>query len=134
MLNFKNTKKILLVVLVIPSIYLLGMLALSISSTPEIKTISSITLKDINTSNSFNESPTEISDTTINTTFEYKLIGIRSGEIYSSVIVKKANKQYVVALGDKLDDIYVLIEVNQNDAVFRNGQKIYKLENNIKGN
>ena len=134
MLNFKNTKKILLVVLVIPSIYLLGMLALSISSTPEIKIISSITLKDINTSNSFNESPTEISDTTINTTFEYKLIGIRSGEINSSVIVKKANKQYVVALGDKLDDIYVLIEVNQNDAVFRNGQKIYKLENNIKGN
>ena len=134
MLNFKNTKKILLVVLVIPSIYLLGMLALSISSTPEIKIISSITLKDINTSNSFNESPTEISDTTINTTFEYKLIGIRSGEINSSVIVKKANKQYVVALGDKLDDIYVLIEVNQNDAVFRNGQKIYKLEYNIKGN
>jgi type II secretory pathway component PulC len=134
MLNFKNTKKILLVVLVIPSIYLLGMLALSILSTPEIKIISSINLKDINTSNSFNESPTEISDTTINTTFEYKLIGIRSGEINSSVIVKKANKQYVVALGDKLDDIYVLIEVNQNDAVFRNGQKIYKLENNIKGN
>ena len=134
MLNFKNTKKILLVVLVIPSIYLLGMLALSISSTPEIKIISSINLKDINTSNSFNESPTEISDTTINTTFEYKLIGIRSGEINSSVIVKKANKQYVVALGDKLDDIYVLIEVNQNDAVFRNGQKIYKLEYNIKGN
>ena len=134
MLNFKNTKKILLVALVMPSIYLLGMLALSISSTPEIKPISSITLKDINTSNSFNESPTEISDTTINTTFEYKLIGIRSGEINSSVIVKKANKQYVVALGDKLDDIYVLIEVNQNDAVFRNGQKIYKLENNIKGN
>ena len=134
MLNFKNTKKILLVVLVIPSIYILAMLALSISSTPEIKTISSITLKDINTSNSFNESSTEISDTTINTTFEYKLIGIRSGEINSSVIVKKANKQYVVALGDKLDDIYVLIEVNQNDAVFRNGQKIYKLEYNIKGN
>ena len=134
MLNFKNTKKILLVVLVMPSIYLLGMLALSISSTPEIKIISSITLKDINTSNSFNESPTEISDTTINAAFEYKLIGIRSGEINSSVIVKKANKQYVVALGDKLDDIYVLIEVNQNDAVFRNGQKIYKLEYNIKGN
>ena len=134
MLNFKNTKKILLVVLVMPSIYLLGMLALSILSTPEIKIISSINLKDINTSNSFNESPTEISDTTINTTFEYKLIGIRSGEINSSVIVKKANKQYVVALGDKLDDIYVLIEVNQNDAVFRNGQKIYKLENIIKGN
>ena len=134
MLNFKNTKKILLVVLVMPSIYLLSMLALSILSTPEIKIISSINLKDINTSNSFNESPTEISDTTINTTFEYKLIGIRSGEINSSVIVKKANKQYVVALGDKLDDIYVLIEVNQNDAVFRNGQKIYKLEYNIKGN
>ena len=40
----------------------------------------------------------------------------------------------MVALGDKLDGLYELIEVNQNDAVFRNGQKIYKLENNVKGN
>ena len=134
MLNFKNTKKILLLALVTPSIFLLAMVILSLASSPDIKIISSISLKDINTSKSFNGDLSEISETSINTTFEYKLIGIRSGEINSSVIVKKANKQYVVALGDKLDDLYELIEVNQNDAVFRNGQKIYKLENNIKGN
>jgi|TARA_B110000503_G_scaffold104378_1_gene155691 hypothetical protein len=134
MLNFKNTKKILLLVLVTPSIFLLAMVILSLASSPDIKIISSISLKDINTSKSFNGDLSEISETSINTTFEYKLIGIRSGEINSSVIVKKANKQYVVALGDKLDDLYELIEVSQNGAVFRNGQKIYKLENIIKGN
>jgi hypothetical protein len=134
MLNFKNTKKILLLALVTPSIFLLAMVILSLASSPDIKIISSISLKDINTSKSFNEDLSEISESSIDTTFEYKLIGIRSGEINSSVIVKKANKQYVVALGDKLDDLYELIEVNQNDAVFRNGQKIYKLENIIKGN
>ncbi|MDB9747699.1 hypothetical protein OAB41_03010 [Gammaproteobacteria bacterium] len=134
MLNFKNTKKILLLALVTPSIFLLAMVLLSLASSPDIKIISSISLKDINTSKSFNGDLSEISETSINTTFEYKLIGIRSGEINSSVIVKKANKQYVVALGDKLDDLYELIEVSQNGAVFRNGQKIYKLENIIKGN
>ncbi len=134
MLNFKNTKKILLLALVTPSIFLLAMVILSLASSPDIKIISSISLKDINTSKSFNGDLSEISETSINTTFEYKLIGIRSGEINSSVIVKKANKQYVVALGDKLDDLYELIEVSQNGAVFRNGQKIYKLEYNIKGN
>lgn len=134
MLNFKNTKNILLVVLVTPSIFLLGMLVVSLASSPDIKIISSINLKNINTSSSFDEGLKEIADVTLNTTFEYKLIGIRSGEINSSVIVKKANKQYVVALGDMLDGSYELIEVNQNDAVFRNGQKIYKLENNVKGN
>ena len=134
MLNFKNTKKFLLLALVTPSIFLLAMVILSLASSPDIKIISSISLKDINTSKSFDEDLAEISNASIDTTFEYKLIGIRSGEINSSVIVKKANKQYVVALGDKLDGLYELIEVNQNDAVFRNGQKIYKLENNIKGN
>ncbi len=134
MLNFKNTKKFLLLALVTPSIFLLAMVILSLASSPDIKIISSISLKDINTSKSFNGDLSEISETSINTTFEYKLIGIRSGEINSSVIVKKANKQYVVALGDKLDDLYELIEVSQNGAVFRNGQKIYKLENIIKGN
>ncbi|MDA8933825.1 hypothetical protein N9H52_02160 [Gammaproteobacteria bacterium] len=134
MLNFKNTKKILLLALVTPSIFLLAMVILSLASSPDIKIISSISLKDINTSKSFNGDLSEISETSINTTFEYKLIGIRSGEINSSVIVKKANKQYVVALGDKLDDLYELIEVSQDGAVFRNGQKIYKLENIIKGN
>jgi len=132
MLNFKKTKNILLVVLVTPSIFLLGMLFVSLASSPDIKIISSINLKNINTSSSFDEGLKEIADVTLNTTFEYKLIGIRSGEINSSVIVKKSNKQYVVALGDMLDGSYELIEVNQNDAVFRNGQKIYKLENNVK--
>ena len=134
MLNFKNTKNILLVVLVTPSIFLLGMLVVSLASSPDIKIISSINLKDIDTSGSYDEELAESSEAPIDTTFEYKLIGIRSGEINSSVIVKKANNQYVVALGDKLDGLYELIEVNQNDAVFRNGQKIYKLENNVKGN
>ena len=59
--------------------------------------------------------------------FEYKLIGIRAGESDSSVIVKKANKEYLVKLGDSLDNNFELIEVLPNTAVFRNGNKIYRI-------
>ena len=63
MLNFKNTKKILLLALVTPSIFLLAMVILSLASSPDIKIISSISLKDINTSKSFNGDLSEISET-----------------------------------------------------------------------
>jgi tetrahydromethanopterin S-methyltransferase subunit G len=47
------------------------------------------------------------------------------------VIVKKGNKEYVVALGERLEEIYELIEVTQNEAVFRNGKNVYKINNII---
>ena len=60
--------------------------------------------------------------------FNYKLIGIRSGNEDSSVIVKKGNKEFLVVLGDILEGSFELVEVNQNDALFRKGQKMYRIE------
>ena len=47
----------------------------------------------------------------------------------SSVILKKGNKEYVVAKGDKIDGIYELIEVNTDEVIFSNNGNIYKIEN-----
>ena len=60
--------------------------------------------------------------------FNYKLIGVRSGNQDSSIIVKKGNKEFLVTLGDLLEDSFELVEVNQNDALFRQGQKMYRIE------
>lgn len=132
MLNFKNTKKFLLLVLILPSIFLTLLLANSIAVAPDIKKINLINIKDIDMANSFNNIAPEIKDIVNIEAFNYKLIGIRAGEVDSSVIVKKGNKEYVVALGESLEDLYILTEVSKNEAVFRNGQKVYKI-NNILG-
>ena len=61
--------------------------------------------------------------------FDYELIGYRSGNMDSSVILKKGNKEYVVAKGDKIDGTYELIEVNKDEVIFSNNGNIYKIEN-----
>ena len=61
--------------------------------------------------------------------FDYELIGYRAGEIDASVIVKKGNQEFVVAIGNMLEGQYELIEVNQDEITFRNGKNLYKLDN-----
>ena len=39
-----------------------------------------------------------------------------------------ANKEYLVRLGESLDDNFELIQVLPNTAVFRNGQKMYRID------
>ena len=131
MLNFKNTKKLLLMLLITPSVFLLILSSYSIINKPDIKKINPIDLKDIDMLSSFSEDSKVYSDTAVTEDFNYKLIGIRAGETDSSVIVKKGNKEYVVALGERLEEIYELIEVTQNEAVFRNGKNVYKINNII---
>ena len=131
MLNFKNTKKFLLMLVITPSVFLLILSSYSIINKPDIKKINPIYLKDIDMLSSFSEDSKVYSDTAVTEDFNYKLIGIRAGETDSSVIVKKGNKEYVVALGERLEEIYELIEVTQNEAVFRNGKNVYKINNII---
>ena len=131
MLNFKNTKKFLLMLVITPSVFLLILSSYSIINKPDIKKINPIDLKDIDMLSSFSEDSKVYSDTAVTENFNYKLIGIRAGETDSSVIVKKGNKEYVVALGERLEEIYELIEVTQNEAVFRNGKNVYKINNII---
>ena len=132
MLNFKNIKNFLLVLVITPSAFLLLMSAYSLFNKPDIKSINPINIKDIETINSFDDISPETTDKLNTEPFNYKLIGIRAGKVDSSVIVKKGNKEYVVALGESLEDLYILTEVSKNEAVFRNGQKVYKI-NNILG-
>ena len=61
--------------------------------------------------------------------FDYKVIGYRAGMNDSSVILKKGNKEYFVSQGEKLEGIYELIEVNQNEIIFRENEKLYRINN-----
>ena len=51
-----------------------------------------------------------------------------------SVILKKGNKEFVVAKGEKLEGIYELVEVNKDEVIFRNQEKLYKIENLVGNN
>jgi type II secretory pathway component PulC len=73
-------------------------------------------------------------NTQIIPSFDYKVIGYRSGNIDSSVILKKGNKEFVVAKGEKLEGVYELIKVSKDEVIFRNQEKLYKIENLVGNN
>ena len=129
MINFKIIKKGLLITLILPALLLFVLLISTFFQKPNIHELNIVSIKDINTS--FNESSSNVVSNTSDDliSFDYKLIGYRSGPVDASVIVKKANKEHVVAIGEKLEGIYELVEVNQNEIIFRNNQKLYKIEN-----
>ena len=127
--NYLLIKRLFFALLLIAVIYLLFLITNSFINKPVIKDINITNLDEINISQSINQ-PNENIITTSNNEikFEYKLIGIRAGDDDSSVIVKKANKEYLVRLGESLDDNFELIQVLPNTAVFRNGQKMYRID------
>ncbi len=100
--NYILIKKVFFMLLLIAVVYVLFLLANTFINKPVIKDIGTIALDEINITKS-------------------------AGESDSSVIVKKANKEYLVKLGDSLDNNFELIEVLPNTAVFRNGNKIYRI-------
>ena len=127
--NYLLIKRLIFALLLIAVIYFLFLITNSFINKPVIKDINITNLDEINISQSINQ-PNENIITTSNNEikFEYKLIGIRAGDDDSSVIVKKANKEYLVRLGESLDDNFELIQVLPNTAVFRNGQKMYRID------
>jgi hypothetical protein len=127
--NYLLIKRLFFALLLIAVIYFLFLITNSFINKPVIKDINITNLDEINISQSINQ-PNENIITTSNNEikFEYKLIGIRAGYDDSSVIVKKANKEYLVRLGESLDDNFELIQVLPNTAVFRNGQKMYRID------
>ena len=127
MLNFKILKNTFLLLLLLLSTFLVYLLFLSYKNTPVIKEIGNINIDDFVSEQSLISNDSYVSDEEIEINFNYKLIGIRSGGDNSSVIVKKANKEYLVVIGQLLEDTFELVEVNQNSAVFRNGQKMYRI-------
>jgi hypothetical protein len=128
MINFKILKKILTLLLLLPATFFAFLLVLSFINSPEIQNIEDFNLSNINSMNTLDKKNYVENDEEMLDDFNYKLIGIRSGFSDSSVIVKKGSKEVLVSLGDTLDNSFELIEVNQNDALFRNGKKMYRIE------
>ena len=125
--NYILIKKVFFMLLLIAVVYVLFLLANTFINKPVIKDIGKIALDEINITKSINQADNNLTSSNNGINFEYKLIGIRAGESDSSVIVKKANKEYLVKLGDSLDNNFELIEVLPNTAVFRIGNKIYRI-------
>ena len=127
--NYLLIKRLIFALLLIAVIYFLFLITNSFINKPVIKDINITNLDEINISQSINQTNENIVATSNNEIkFEYKLIGIRAGDNDSSVIVKKANKEYLVRLGESLDNNFELIQVLPNTAVFRNGQKMYRID------
>jgi urease gamma subunit len=130
MFNFKLIKKIIILVIAIPSILLLIFFGTQLNINPKINSFEILNVVDVNESgNSQIEELNNDSSKQSNISFQYKLIGYRSGGSDASVIVKKSNKEFVVSIGQKLEGVFELIEVNQNEVIFKDGDKLYKIEN-----
>jgi type II secretory pathway component PulC len=126
-MNFIKIKNFFLLILSVPVFILIANLLISFTNQPDIKNLNIPDMTDF----SFNTNSIDESSKNIKTTpdFEYKLIGYRSGNTDSSVILKKGNKEFVVAKGEKLEGVYELVEVTKDEIVFRNQEKLYKIEN-----
>ena len=130
MFNFKLTKKILILVTAIPSVLLFIFFVTQFKTNPKIKNFEIVSAVDVRPSrNSEIDVANNVASTQSNISFQYKLIGYRSGGLDASVIVKKSNKEFVVSIGEKLEGVFELIEVNQNEVIFKDGNKLYKIEN-----
>ena len=133
-MDFIKIKKIIILVLALPVLLLMGSSISTFINQPDIK---DITISDM-TDFSFASAQGSFEDNSKNIqsipSFDYKLIGYRSGNIDSSVILKKGNKEFVVAKGEKLEGVYELIKVSKDEVIFRNQEKLYKIENLVGNN
>jgi len=128
-MNFIKLKKIFIYVLAAPAIFLLIANFILFLNKPNIVKIDSPDMRDFVFDSVVESSPKLPSKDLQTSSFDYELIGYRSGNMDSSVILKKGNKEYVVAKGDKIDGTYELIEVNKDEVIFSNNGNIYKIEN-----
>ena len=129
MFNFKFLKFFLLFLFAVPASLIILFYLFQSINTPDIQDFKILSEIDISLDSSLESKNLENINTNDNISFEYKLIGYRAGGNDASVIVKKSNKEYVVSIGEKLEDIFELIEVNQEEVIFRNGDNLYKIKN-----
>jgi hypothetical protein len=126
--NFKLLKKIFLSILILPAGLLIFSLFLSFLNKPVIDKIENLNFNELKNESILIKEKDYLIEENNQVEFNYILIGIRSGNQDSSVIVKKGNKEFLVTLGDFLEGSFELVEVNQNDALFLKGQKMYRIE------
>ena len=129
MFNFKFLKFFLLFLFAVPASLIILFYLFQSINTPNIQDFKILNEIDISLENSLESKNLDNGNTNDNISFQYKLIGYRAGGIDASVIVKKSNKEYVVSIGEKLEGVYELMEVNQKEIIFRDGNNLYKIEN-----
>lgn len=129
MFNFKFLKFFLLFLFAVPASLVILFYLFQSFNTPNIQDFKILNEIDISLENSLESKNLDNGNTNDNISFQYKLIGYRAGGIDASVIVKKSNKEYVVSIGEKLEGVYELMEVNQEEIIFRDGNNLYKIEN-----
>ena len=130
-MNLINIKKIIFAVVICVAILMTVFTVLQIFNKPNIKEINIPNIKDIEFTSSIDTSIKSDTNSNNNTNFDYQLIGYRSGETDFSVILKKGNKEFVVSSGDKLEGLYDLVAVNEDEVIFSNNGKIYKIKNSV---
>ena len=126
--NFKLLKKIFLSILILPAGLLIFSLFQSFLNKPVIDKIENLNFNELKNESILIKEKDYLIEENNQVEFNYKLIGVRSGNQDSSVIVKKGNKEFLVTLGDFLEGSFELVEVNQNDALFLKEQKMYRIE------
>ena len=130
-MNLINIKKIIFAVVICVAILMTVFTVLQIFNKPNIEEINIPNIKDIEFTSSIDTSIKSDTNSNKNTNFDYQLIGYRSGETDFSVILKKGNKEFVVSSGDKLEGLYDLVAVNEDEVIFSNNGKIYKIKNSV---
>jgi hypothetical protein len=89
---------------------------------------------DIKSSNSINDVPKDFKFKNVNNAFAYKVVGARIGQSNQSVIVqdkKNKNKTYVLYVGDKLNNVYEVIEINETYVTFKSPEGNISIKNEI---
>jgi len=128
-MDFVKTKKITFSIFSIMVLALLFSLAKTIMNYPK---INSIELGKINGVAETETQPQNYNDDVVDdATFEYELIGYRVDTMgaNSSVVVKKNNEEYVVQVGDLLENKYKLLSVSEKQVIFDYSGRIFELEN-----
>ena len=106
-MNFIRFKQITITILAIPALYFICLLFLSFINKPVIKNINVPDMTNFEFKTNQNDTRDNYNQIESPLTFDYELIGYRAGSNNSSVILKKGNKEYVVAKGEKLFSIKV---------------------------
>ena len=128
-MDFIKTKKIIFTVIAVLMLVLLYSLGKTIILYPQ---IDKIELGKINGPVETATQPQNFNDEVVNdVTFEYELIGYRVDTIgkNSSVVVKKDNQEFVVQVGELLENKYKLLSVTGKKVIFDYSGIIFEVEN-----
>ena len=129
-MNLLKIKNTIILTIAASAMSLMIFTMLQVFNKPDIKQINIPNIKDIELNSSIDTSAQSVLNSN-NSNFDYQLIGYRAGETDYSVILKKGNKEFVVSSGDKLEGLYELVSVNEDEVIFNNQGKIYTIKNSV---